>query len=549
MGFSYRKLKRNIGMFIVGTLTIGLLSGCNFGGRNDSNNSSSNTAEENIDEGNVVVDDTEVAGEVQVNITQKNDTDSCELGGEYTFNPAEFFTTEGIESDALTVDMSKVDTDKCGDYVITVTYEDIYEATVTVTVADTIAPEISLGTRMIYVNETGSDVLLSGYNVEFSDLQNCEVAFSDYVKYGEYDVLEELSDDEFVAIIFDEYSGYEFVYSDESDEILTDEEDDAEDQVSEDQVTEDSEIEENESEDEEASLEEGVYVVGIKVVDESGNYTESFAVLVYDCTPAVITGLRDQTKYQDDLSAIPEYSVSSVSITDNLDGDIDIADANVTLETKNEANHTYTLTVSYTDKAGNVAEKEVVITVRQPEPEPEPTPAPEQPAPEQPAPEQPAPEQPAPEQPAPEQPAPEQPAPEPEPTPAPEPAPTPSTDYLQRVLDLVNQNRAAEGLAPLTLNAELCSNAGVRAIEIVNTFSHTRPDGTSCFTAITVSYWSAGENIAAGYASPEEVVQGWMDSPGHRANIMSPDYTQLGVGYYYDANSVYRYHWVQLFIG
>lgn len=60
---------------------------------------------------------------------------------------------------------------------------------------------------------------------------------------------------------------------------------------------------------------------------------------------------------------------------------------------------------------------------------------------------------------------------------------------------------------------------------------------------------SAGENIAAGQSSPQEVVEDWMNSPGHRANILDESYTALGVGYYYNSSGLYRSYWVQLFIG
>ena len=78
-------------------------------------------------------------------------------------------------------------------------------------------------------------------------------------------------------------------------------------------------------------------------------------------------------------------------------------------------------------------------------------------------------------------------------------------------------------------------------------FSHTRPDGRSCFTALTdlgISYGGAGENIAYGQSSPEEVMTAWMNSSGHRANILNSSFTKLGVGVYKSGNTIY---WVQLF--
>lgn len=123
--------------------------------------------------------------------------------------------------------------------------------------------------------------------------------------------------------------------------------------------------------------------------------------------------------------------------------------------------------------------------------------------------------------------------------------------FQLEVLQLVNQARADQGLAPLTADPALTAAAQTRAEELTTLYSHTRPDGSSCFTALTeagVAYWAAGENIAAGYATPEAVVAGWMASDGHRANILSEDFTQMGLGYA-PAEDGYGHYWAQLFVG
>ncbi|MBR0062447.1 MAG: hypothetical protein IJP68_13315 [Selenomonadaceae bacterium] len=120
---------------------------------------------------------------------------------------------------------------------------------------------------------------------------------------------------------------------------------------------------------------------------------------------------------------------------------------------------------------------------------------------------------------------------------------------LWAVLAIVNEERETQGLDQLTLAQGLNDATSIRAVEIEELFEHTRPDGTSCFTAIEKSYNPVGENIAAGQTSPEEVMTSWMNSPGHRANILKENYRKLGVGYYYDANSYYKHHWVQMFGG
>lgn len=116
------------------------------------------------------------------------------------------------------------------------------------------------------------------------------------------------------------------------------------------------------------------------------------------------------------------------------------------------------------------------------------------------------------------------------------------------VLKQTNAERAANGLEPLTMFAGLQDAAGVRAVEIETAFSHTRPNGTECFTAIKdagIQYRSAGENIAYGQSTPAQVVAGWMNSEGHRKNILTAGYHHLGAGHYRNRTN----HWVQLFIG
>ena len=135
-----------------------------------------------------------------------------------------------------------------------------------------------------------------------------------------------------------------------------------------------------------------------------------------------------------------------------------------------------------------------------------------------------------------------------------EPAPNedepPFLENEWEVLILTNKERYKEGLTPLTGFAKLQKANDVRAKELVDLFSHTRPNGSSCFTALDeagVKYSSAGENIAAGYNSPQDVMTGWMNSSGHRANILDSGFRHIGIGYHYDSSAYYRYHWVQMF--
>lgn len=125
----------------------------------------------------------------------------------------------------------------------------------------------------------------------------------------------------------------------------------------------------------------------------------------------------------------------------------------------------------------------------------------------------------------------------------------PSVSREEQVVTLVNKERAKAGLNKLEMDTKLQTAAAKRAKELKTLFSHSRPDGSLCFTALgeyNISYMAAGENIAMGQTTPEAVMNSWMNSPGHKANILSGNFTKIGVGcYQYNG----RLYWVQLFIG
>ena len=122
-----------------------------------------------------------------------------------------------------------------------------------------------------------------------------------------------------------------------------------------------------------------------------------------------------------------------------------------------------------------------------------------------------------------------------------------ASSFEEQVVVLVNQERKKAGLAPLTHRADIKNVAEKKAMDMINSnyFSHTSPNYGSPFDMLKsfgVSYRTAGENIAKGQKSPQEVMNAWMNSSGHRANILNGSYTSIGVGYYNGA-------WVQLFVG
>ena len=122
--------------------------------------------------------------------------------------------------------------------------------------------------------------------------------------------------------------------------------------------------------------------------------------------------------------------------------------------------------------------------------------------------------------------------------------------YVSRVLELVNEERAKEGLGPLKLDEDLCAVAQMHCEDMVKRdfFDHINPDGKSPFDRMKdygISYMAAGENIACGQRSPEEVVDSWMNSPGHRANILSKAFGKIGIGY--AEGGTYGTYWAQCF--
>ena len=121
--------------------------------------------------------------------------------------------------------------------------------------------------------------------------------------------------------------------------------------------------------------------------------------------------------------------------------------------------------------------------------------------------------------------------------------------YEAEVVRLVNAIRRENGLGELTLNWELSRVARYKSQDMVDKgyFSHNSPTYGTPFQmmqAFGLSYRMAGENIAYGYSTPQAVVNGWMNSEGHRKNILNPNFTQIGVGYVSQGH-----YWTQMFIG
>lgn len=121
-------------------------------------------------------------------------------------------------------------------------------------------------------------------------------------------------------------------------------------------------------------------------------------------------------------------------------------------------------------------------------------------------------------------------------------------DFADRVFDLTNAEREKVGLPKLKKMDEVTARANIRAWELTLNPAHQRPDGGKYYTVLNdMSYSASAENLAAGQATPEAVVEAWMNSDGHREHILSSDYEYLGIGYYDVEGSVYTHYWIQIF--
>lgn len=128
------------------------------------------------------------------------------------------------------------------------------------------------------------------------------------------------------------------------------------------------------------------------------------------------------------------------------------------------------------------------------------------------------------------------------------PAVSQLSTFEQQVVELTNQERAKNGLPALKVDEQLSKAARAKSVDMQtkNYFSHTSPTYGSPFEMMKqfgVTYRGAGENIAMGQRSPQEVVNSWMNSPGHRANILNNSFTHIGVGFAANGN-----YWTQMFI-
>ena len=120
---------------------------------------------------------------------------------------------------------------------------------------------------------------------------------------------------------------------------------------------------------------------------------------------------------------------------------------------------------------------------------------------------------------------------------------------IEDIFNLVNKAREENGVPKLTYNKEIQDAADLRAKEASESFSHTRPDGSSCHDVIKLEYYATGENLLMAdkeIATAENMMKTWMDSESHRANILLKDFTEMAIGIYEKDNIIYA---TQIFLG
>jgi uncharacterized protein YkwD len=129
-------------------------------------------------------------------------------------------------------------------------------------------------------------------------------------------------------------------------------------------------------------------------------------------------------------------------------------------------------------------------------------------------------------------------------------------DFIFRIVELTNAQRRQAGLPELKFNPVLAAAAQKHSVDMAleDFFSHKSPNGSNASDRAQAEGYPStfvGENIAAGRSNPEDAVKGWMNSEGHRKNILNPNYKEIGVGYYFLANDTgnvnYKHYWTQCF--
>ena len=284
----------------------------------------------------------------QMEQTQTETT--IEAGEEFVFSAADFFDAEEEEAEEFEIDLSGLDTSKVGDYELPVRYEE-ESFTITVHVVDTVAPEITECEEILFINDPES---LDAEEVgAYEDVTACTAQIQIAEKVSDPDAQ---SDEELAEILEEKTAaGAEEEPSDAAEEAGADSDDESETDPEDDEADADS---------------EGIYYALYQVTDEGENTSSQGFLVIYDETAPVISGLEDCTVEAGESGEDPEVSTDSISIKDEMDGEIDISEAEVTIK-EADAENQYTLTVSCSDRCGNKAQERCTLTAEEEEEEEE----------------------------------------------------------------------------------------------------------------------------------------------------------------------------------
>lgn len=407
-----------------------------------------------------------------------------EAGAEMPSDVTEYATLpEGVDSDALSLDIEAVDTSRPGEYQASVTYKN-KEYVFTVQVTDTTAPLAELAES--YTVTRPETLTASDYVTDIEDATGISVGFLTFEKRDELTVM---TDDELEEHALDAVENLVFTEKMAFDETI------------------------------EAS-EEGIYDSQIAVRDEAGNMIVFSYTFYVDGTPPVIHGLEDGEMKAVETEEGYDFGID-MTVTDNLDGDMTYAET--TIAEMNDYGDYIDMTVTATDRAGNEVSGQAKLTypedvmeqiyaqqaeefeklLQEITAQAQTDSASVQTA-----------------------------------------EPSSAAEGLDRALAeeafaLVNQQRVDNGLSALTWDESIYELACTRAQEIVSKYAHERPDGTQLAQTHTL-----GENLNRGSgASAQACVESWMNSEGHRMNMMM-SYTRGVMACYVSGGKSY---WVNLF--
>lgn len=252
---------------------------------------------------------------------------TVEAGEELKLNAKDFFNTSDDKLKEIKFDTKKVDTSKVGEYKVTATYKK-EKYTITVKVKDTKAPEVTMKQQYLFTNDVANADLTQLVDTVY-DASEYTMELTNFEKTAELSLM----DDNALNTLVDS-----IVYPGDQKELLS-------------MGTKD------------IPTDEGVYKSALVVTDKEGNKTANEVYVILDKTGALIDDVEDMTVEQEDVTATPEVDLTQYHVEDIVDGVIGSDKYTAEMKLTDEANHQYTVYVSYTDRAGNESKAEFLVNV------------------------------------------------------------------------------------------------------------------------------------------------------------------------------------------